>query len=84
MRISPYGFFGNYTDDEDSFFVLPANEAENADFIEESKENSKSRGNQQIQEIIWLALVIIPFIWEEITSGDLISAVIEQIIYSYW
>ncbi|MBP7507457.1 MAG: hypothetical protein KA807_06540 [Prolixibacteraceae bacterium] len=82
VRISPYGFFGNYTDDEDPFFVLPANEAENADFIEEFERKFKiQRKSTDSGDNLVGFSVIIPFIWEEITSGDLISAVIEQFYY---
>lgn len=81
-RISPYGFFGNYTDTEDDFFVVPVDETENQYFIETFEEKfriqrkSTETGNNQVG-----FSVIIPFIWEEITSNDLIRAVIEQFYY---
>jgi len=81
-RISPYGFFGNYTDYEDPFFVLPVNETENYDFIEEFERKFKiQRKSSESGDNLVGFSVLIPFIWEEITSSDLIRAVIEQFYY---
>ena len=81
-RISPYGFFGNYTDPEDSFFVLPVNEPDNNDFIEtfEKKFKIQRQSPETGNNLVGFS-VLIPFIWEEITSNDLIQAVIEQFYY---
>ncbi len=82
LRISPYGFFGNYTDTEDPYFVLPANEENDNNFIETFEEKfGIQRKSETTGENLYGFTVIIPFIWEEITASDLTIAVIEQFYY---
>ena len=81
-KISPYGFFGNYDDAEDHFFVLPVAEEDDGEFIKtfEEKFGIQRRSKVSGKSLVGFS-VIIPFIWEEINSNDLTRSVIEQFYY---